>query len=183
MSWVNVRSAVENLAPTIATCVGGPFAGMAVAGLEKVFGLTPSASDTMDARQDSVAASFLGATPDQLANIRAADHDFQVQMATLGFKDKESLAALGVQDVEGARDMQKSVKSWVPPVLTAAVTVGFFALIAVLMFVNIPDSNKAIIYSLVGSLGSVWLATIHFWFGDTNASGDKTAIIAQQAGT
>jgi hypothetical protein len=181
MSWSSVSSAVENLAPTIATCVGGPFAGIAVSGLEHVFGLTPNAGDSPESRQDAVAASFACATPDQLANIRKADQDFQVQMASLGFKDKESLAALGVQDVEGARDMQKSVKSWVPPVLTAAVTFGFFALIAVLMFVTIPSDNKAIIYSLVGSLGSVWLATIHFWFGDTNSSNDKTAIIAGQA--
>jgi hypothetical protein len=182
MSWSSVASAVENLAPTIATCVGGPFAGVAVSGLEHVFGLTPSPSDTQEARQDSVAAAFACATPDQLASIRKADQDFQVQMAGLGFKDKEALAALSTQDVEGARDMQKTVKSWVPPVLTLAITIGFFGLVVGLMFANVPDANRAIFYSLIGSLGTAWMGCIHFWFGDTNSSNDKTAIIAGQAG-
>ncbi|MDN8037475.1 hypothetical protein [Burkholderia vietnamiensis] len=179
MSWANVASAVESLAPTIATCVGGPLAGTAVSALERVFGLTPTATDTISGRQDEVAAAIAGATPEQLANMRKADQDFQVQMAELGFKDKEALAALNVQDVEGARTMQTSTRSWVPPVLTLFITLGFFGLVAAMMFCNIPDANKAIFYSLVGSLGTAWLATIHFWFGDTNSSNDKTAIIAQ----
>lgn len=179
MSWSNVASLVENLAPTIATCVGGPLAGTAVTALEKVFGLTPGSNDTQTQRTDALASAIAGATPEQLANIRKADQDFQVQMASLGFKNKEALAALSVQDVEGARDMQKNTRSWVPPVLTLAITAGFFGLVAAMMFCNIPDANKAIFYSLVGSLGTAWLATIHFWFGDTNSSADKTAMIAK----
>jgi len=178
MSWSSVVSLVENLAPSIATCVGGPLAGIAVSSLEKVFGLTPDKDATTEQRQDAVAAAISGATPEQLAAIRKADQDFQVSMATLGYKDKEALAALKVQDVQGARTMQTSTKSWVPPVLTLAITVGFFGLVAALMFCNIPEANKAIFYSLIGSLGTAWLATIHFWFGDTNSSNDKTQIIA-----
>jgi hypothetical protein len=180
MSWSNVASAVENLAPTIATCVGGPFAGVAVSGLEHVFGLTPSPSDSQAARQDAVGAAFACATPDQLANIRKADQDFQVQMAALGFKDKEALAALSTQDVEGARDMQKSIKSWVPPALTLLITIGFFGLVVGMMFANVPEANRAIFYSLIGSLGTAWIATIHFWFGDTDSA--QTPAPAGQAG-
>lgn len=179
MSWSSIVSVVENLAPSIATAVGGPLAGTAVTALEHVFGLTPGANDPVSQRTEDVAAAIAGATPEQLAAMRKADQDFQVSMATLGFKDKEALAALNVQDVEGARTMQTSTRSWVPPVLTLAITVGFFGLVAALMFCNIPDANKAIFYSLIGSLGTAWLATIHFWFGDTNSSNDKTAIIAK----
>lgn len=178
MSWSSVVGAVENLAPTIATCIGGPFAGVAVSGLEKVFGLTPSA-DSTDSRLDAVATAIAGATPEQLASIRHADQDFQVQMATLGFKDKEALAALNVQDVQGARTMQTSTKSWVPPALTLVITLGFFGLVVGLMFANVPDANRAIFYSLIGSLGTAWMGCIHFWFGDTNSSNDKTQLLAQ----
>lgn len=179
MKWSDVSSVVENLAPTIATVVGGPLAGTAVSALEHVFGLTPDASASVDQRQETVAAAIAGATPQQLADMRKADQDFQVKMAELGFKDKEALASLNVQDVQGARDMQKNTRSWVPPALTLFITLGFFGLVAALMFCNIPDANKAIFYSLIGSLGTAWLATIHFWFGDTQSSSEKTQIIAK----
>jgi hypothetical protein len=179
MSWSSVATAVESLAPTIAAAVGGPLAGGAVTALEHVFGLTPTAADTQSDRLDSIASAIAGATPEQLANIRKADQDFQVSMASLGFKDKEAIAALAVQDVEGARTMQATVKSWVPPVMTLFITLGFFGLVAALMFCNVPDANRAIFYSLIGSLGTAWIATIHFWFGDTNSSNDKTNLLAQ----
>jgi hypothetical protein len=179
MSWTTIAGVVTNLAPTIASVIGGPLAGTAVTALEKVFGLTPGTNDPVAQRQDTVAQAIAEATPEQLANIRKADQDFQVAMASLGFKDAEALAALKVQDVEGARTMQTSTRSWVPPILTLIITVGFFGLVAGMMFLNTPDANKAILYSLIGSLGTAWLATIHFWFGDTNSSSDKTAIIAK----
>jgi hypothetical protein len=179
MSWSSVVGVVENLAPSIATAVGGPLAGTAVTALERVFGLTPDANASVSQRQDDIAAAIAGASPEQLANMRKADQDFQVSMASLGFKDKEALAALNVQDVEGARDMQKSNKSWVPPVLTLFITAGFFGLIIAMIFCNIPTDNKAILYTLIGTLGTAWLACIHFWFGDTQASADKTQIIAK----
>ncbi|SAK95959.1 hypothetical protein AWB76_07227 [Caballeronia temeraria] len=179
MSWTAIAGAVTSLAPTIASAIGGPLAGTAVAALEKVFGLTPGSNDPVEQRQDAVAAAIAGATPEQLAAVRKADQDFQVAMATLGFKDAEALAALRVQDVEGARSMQVSTRSWVPPVLTLVITTGFFSLVAALIFCNIPESNKAIFYSLVGSLGTAWAASIHFWFGDTTSSVDKTTLLAK----
>jgi hypothetical protein len=179
MSWTSIAGVVTNLAPTIASVIGGPLAGTAVTALEKVFGITPGTNDPVEQRQGVVAQAIAEATPEQLANIRKADQDFQVAMASLGFKDTEALAALKVQDVEGARTMQTSTRSWVPPVLTMVITFGFFSLVAALIFCNIPESNKAIFYSLVGSLGTAWAASIHFWFGDTTSSADKTAIIAK----
>jgi hypothetical protein len=179
MNWSSVSSVVTNLAPTIASVIGGPLAGTAVTALEHVFGLTPGSNDPVEQRQDTVAAAISTATPEQLAAIRKADQDFQVAMASLGFKDQEALAALRVQDVEGARGMQTSTRSWVPPVLTLFITLGFFGLVAALMFANVPDANRAIFYSLIGSLGTAWIATIHFWFGDTNSGNDKTAMIAK----
>lgn len=179
MSWSAIAGAVTSLAPTIASAIGGPLAGTAVTALEKVFGLTPGSNDPVEQRQDAVAQAISGATPEQLAAVRKADQDFQVAMATLGFKDAEALAALRVQDVAGARTMQSTTRSWVPPILTLVITLGFFGLVAGMMFLNTPDANKAILYSLIGSLGTAWLATIHFWFGDTNSSNDKTTLLAK----
>jgi hypothetical protein len=175
MTWDNALNVVKTLAPTIATALGGPLAGTAVAALQAALGLAPAAD------KDAVAAAINGATPEQLAAVRKADQDFQIQMAALGFKDAEALAQLVVQDTISARDMLVSTKSWVPAALTAALTVGFFGMLSMLMFVLVPEANKAIIYGFTGTLGGAWLTAVHFWFGETMSSKTKDDVIANSS--
>lgn len=96
MAWSDIANVLETLAPTIATALGTPVLGGAVAALETVFGLTPTGS--MDDRQAALATAVQGATPEQLAAVRKADQDYAARMAEAGFKDREALAALQVQD-------------------------------------------------------------------------------------
>lgn len=96
MDWGSVTNVLETLAPTIATALGTPVLGGAVAALEAVFGLTPSGS--MDDRKAAITTAVVGATPEQLAAVRKADQDYAARMAEAGFKDKEALAALAVQE-------------------------------------------------------------------------------------
>jgi hypothetical protein len=98
MAWSDIANVLETLAPTIATAIGTPVLGGAVAALETVFGLTPSTSASMDDREAAITSAIAGATPAQLAAVRAADQNYAAQMAEAGFKDKEAIAALQVQD-------------------------------------------------------------------------------------
>lgn len=177
--WSDALNVVAKLAPTIASLVGGPLAGMGVSALESVFGLTPAPDATIDDRQTAVAAAINGATPEQLAAIRAKDQDFQAKMAELGFKNVETLAGLSVQDTVSARDMQVATKSLTPPFLTLAITLGFFGMLLMLMFVNVPEANKAIVYGFTGTLGTAWLVSVHFWFGSTQSNARQTELLAQ----
>lgn len=178
-AWDSALNVVKTLAPTIATALGGPLAGGAVMALESVFGITAKPDASTDDRQSTLAAAISGATPEQLASMRKADQDYALAMAQAGFKDTETLASLVVQDTVSARDMQIATKSLTPPLLTLTITVGFFGLLVMLFFVNVPEANKAIVYSCVGSLGTAWLVAVHFWFGDTQASARKTELLAQ----
>lgn len=177
--WTDALNVVEKLAPTIATCVGGPLAGGAIAALEGVFGLTPSASSSTDDRQNAIAAAISGATPEQLAAMRKADQDYAVAMAQAGFKDTETLASLKVQDTVSARDMQKANKSPVPAWLTFFITTGFFGLLTALFIYPVPDGSKALIYSATGTLGTVWLVVVHFWFGSTSDTAQVNELLAK----
>lgn len=177
--WTGALNVVKTLAPTIGTALGGPLVGGAIMALESVFGITPKPDASTDDRQSTLAAAISGATPEQLAAMRAADQSYALAMAQAGFKDTETLASLVVQDTVSARDMQVATKSLTPPILTLTITVGFFGLLVMLFFVNVPEANKAIVYSCVGSLGTAWLVAVHFWFGDTQASARKTELLAQ----
>ena len=179
MAWSDIANAAESIAPTIATAVLGPLGGMGVAAIEKVFGLMPQPNSSLEERKDSVAAAIAGATPDQLLALKKADQDFQVQMASLGFKDVETLASLKVQDTVSARNMQTANKSPVPAWLTFLITSGFFGLLIGLFVYPVPEGAKALIYSATGTLGTVWLVVVHFWFGSTSDTSQVNDLLAK----
>ena len=69
----NLPSALASIAPTLATMLGGPLAGTAVASLTRCFGLAPGkdvAADT-DAVSQAIAGGNL--TPEVIARLREAD--------------------------------------------------------------------------------------------------------------
>lgn len=183
MSWSDALGVVAKLAPTIAAVVGGPLAGGAVTALEGVFGISPAPTAALADRQDVVAAAISAATPEQLANIRKADQDYAARMAEAGFKDVETLSQLTVTDTVSARDMMVSTKSMVPAALTALITVGFFGMLLVLAFATIPQDNKILFGSFLGTLGTAWLVSVHFWFGATQAGARTTELLAQSTPT
>ncbi|MDR6393069.1 hypothetical protein [Paraburkholderia phenoliruptrix] len=180
-AWDSALNVVKTLAPTIATALGGPLAGGAVAALESVFGITAKQDASTDDRQTAIAAAISGATPEQLAAMRAKDQDYALAMAQAGFKDTEMLASLKVQDVSNARDMQKTTRSQVPAWLTFFVTAGFFGLLIGLFLAPVPDGAKALIYSATGTLGTVWLVVIHFWFGSTSDTTQVNDLLAKSS--
>lgn len=182
-AWSSALNVVKTLAPTIATALGGPLAGGAVAALESVFGVTPKPDASTDDRQASLAAAISGATPEQLAAMRKADQDYAVAMAQAGFKDTETLASLAVQDRASARQMQISTKSWTAPFLAIAVTVGFFSVLGVMMFTELPKAAHDALMLMLGSLGTAWASVIAYYFGSSASSDRKTEIIAQQGNT
>jgi len=179
MAWQDALSVVEKLAPTIGTVLGGPLAGGAIAALEEGFGLAPSSTVTTDDRQAALAAAISGATPDQLLALKKADQDYAVQMATLGFKDAEALAALSVQDRSDARQMQISTKSITAPLLATFITIGFFGTLAAMMFVTMPIATHDALMLMLGSLGTAWTGVVAYYFGSSAGSDRKTELLAQ----
>ena len=95
---------LKTVAPAIGTALLGPLAVPAMAVLQSVFGLSDSTTAT-------IKTAIAGATPEQLLALKQADQDFQIKMKQIGFADVEALAALNVQNTEGARAMQTATKS------------------------------------------------------------------------
>lgn len=179
--WTDALNVVKSLAPTIATALGGPLAGGAVTALESVFGLTPSPSSSTDDRQSAVAAAISGATPEQLAAMRKADQDYAARMAEAGFKDTETLASLAVQDRASARAMQISTKSLTAPFLAIFVTLGFFGVLSIMMFVPLQQATHDALMLMLGSLGTAWTGVIAYYFGSSAGSDRKTELLAQSS--
>ena len=151
MNWL------AQVAPTIATCLGGPLAGLAVTALSKLFGVEP------DQVKGMIEEGKLSA--DQIEAVKVEEIRFKEQTQALGLNFEQ----LAVEDRKSARDMQSQTKSMVPSVLSYAITIGFFGILAAIMMDYANDNNQPLLIML-GSLGTAWISVVSFWFGSTNSS-------------
>lgn len=180
--WTSALNVVKTLAPTIATVLGGPLAGGAVTALEGVFGITSQPNASTDDRQATLAAAISGATPQQLADMRKADQDYAVAMATAGFKDTETLASLAVEDRSSARSMQVSTRSLMPPILGGAIIVASIGAAAAILAGKVSYLNTTeatMVGTVIGYLFSEAKAVLSFYFGSSSSSDRKTELLAQ----
>jgi hypothetical protein len=155
---------LKTYAPMIALAVGGPAGPFAAAALHAVLGTT-------DDKQ--VDAAITGATPDQLIQLRTANQSFEAKMKELDISEEQ----LRFADTASARAREMAVKDHTPTYLAYLTTFGFFASLAGAFFLSIPDASKAIVFSMIGSLGTVWITQQGYYFGSSAGSADKSAAI------
>lgn len=161
---------LKTVAPTLATAALGPFGPLAAAAISMALG-TPAG----DAK--AAEAALVNATPDQLLALKKSEQEFAVQMKTLGIEEEK----LGFDDTANARAREMAVKDSTPSILAYGTTVGFFIALAALHFVPIPQENKATIYAMVSSLGTVWILQMGYYFGSSRGSDDKSKMLAEIA--
>ena len=161
MDWL------KQIAPTIATALGGPLAGMAVSAISKAIGVDP------DQVTDLISNNKL--TAEQIAQVKIAEIELQKQAQELGLNFEK----LEVEDRKSARDMQATTRSMMPPLLAGAVTIGFFS-IMVMMFFNQIDSSNPAILMMLGSLGTAWTGIIAYYFGSSAGSQAKTDLLSKK---
>jgi membrane-bound ClpP family serine protease len=163
MNWL------AQIAPTIATALGGPLAGMAVAAVSKAIGVSP------EEVQNVISAGKLDAN--QVAAIQQAELELkkQAQQMNLDF------AKLANDDRKSARDMQSVTKSFIPPVLALLVTLGFFGILIGLMTKAFATSDALML--MLGSLGTAWTGIIAFYFGSSASSQNKDQLLHQSTPT
>jgi len=158
MSWL------EQVAPTIATALGGPLAGLAVTAIAKVIGV-----DEKDV-QGVIDSGKMSA--DQIAQIKLAEIEFQKQTQELGLNFEK----LATDDRKSSREMQIATKSWVPSVLSMLVTIGFFGILIWLMLHPADTANTPLMIML-GSLGTAWTGIIAFYFGSSAGNSRKDEML------
>ena len=156
---------LKQIAPTIATALGGPLAGLAVDAVSKAIGI-----DSKDV-QSTISEGKLSA--EQIASIKQAEIAMAARAQELGL-DFEKLA---VDDRKSARDMQEKTQSWIPGAMAIIVTVGFFGILIGLMMETLKTSEALML--MLGSLGTAWTGIIAFYFGSSAGSQKKDELLHQ----
>jgi hypothetical protein len=155
------KKIIATVAPMLGTAFGGPLgtaAGVFIA--NKLGGGDPKVAEQ----------AVLSGDPDTLLKLKEADNEFTEQMAKLGV-DMETLR---LQDVANARAREIAVRDNTPKVQSYLTTAGFFAALIGAFMMDIPDGSKAIVFSMIGSLGTVWISQQGYYFGSSSGSAAKT---------
>ena len=150
----SVKGILGAVAPTIGTALGGPMGGMAANMVAEALGCDPEPKKIEQAIQ--------AATPEQLAELKKIDADFDIKMKELDV----DLFALETADIQSARGMFS--KDWTARVIGITVVGGFMGYIF-LVTIQPPEQNsEALINLVLGYLGGLASAIISFYFGASN---------------
>ncbi|CAB5220377.1 hypothetical protein UFOVP235_51 [uncultured Caudovirales phage] len=170
MDLSKITGLLAQVAPTIATALGGPVAGLAVKTLATALGL-PTDSPPAD-----VESAVLNASPDQLLAIKQADFAFRTKMKELDI-DVERINAA---DRDSARNMQIATRDWIPRVLAIMITVGFFGILIWMLLKGMPPTGTEALLMMLGSLGTAWTGICNFYYGSSAGSKAKTDALTKE---
>ncbi len=160
-----LKKLIASIAPTLATALGGPFAGTAVKILAKKF------LNKDDATEDELEDAIGSATPEELGVLKKIDNDFKLEMG----KQKIDLFALEISDVQNSRELFK-INMWPQVTLSAFYTVGYFTIVFMLLSgdLAVPEGSEGhLISGLIGVLTTMQVKIADFWFGSSHGSKTK----------
>jgi hypothetical protein len=166
MDWLKA------IAPTVATVLGGPLAGLAVEAIGSALGMS-------DATQERVTSILQSGqmTSEQIAAVKQAEIALVAKLKELDIKIEEIHAG----DRSSARKMQADTKSRIPGVLAILITAGFFGILIGMMTGGLKATgNSDALLIMLGALGAAWGAVVNFYYGSSRGSDEKTAMLARK---
>lgn len=168
MDW---KSIVGTVAPSIATALGGPLAGLAVSAIGNALGLGSESS------AEQVEQAMSRATPEQLLALKQADQQFAVDMRKLDV----DLTRINMADRGSARKREvQSGDSWTPRILAAVTLAAFFVCIWLVFSQDISGMGAAqiaLIGGMVGYASAKADTVIAYYFGSSSSSDGKDALL------
>lgn len=155
---MNYKDIIAQVAPTIASAIGGPLAGKATDILLQVFGVKEEAQ-----LEDAIKM----ATPEQLAVLRQQDNEFKLAYLNAEVKDKQDArnmqnTALQQDDKFAKRFVHYFAVFWS---VVASLYIGFIT------FGDIPQTSVRFADTILGFLlGTIVTTIIQFFYGSSFGS-------------
>jgi hypothetical protein len=164
--WKGVLGAV---APTVATVLGGPLAGLAVEGLGKVLGI---GEPTVAKVKEALASGQL--TGEQIAGLKQAEIALQVRMRELEITEEQIHAG----DVDSARKREAAVLDHTNRNIAYVVVGAFIAMVAATLL-GYAKVESVLAGTLVGYLSAKCEQVLAYYFGSSSGSAKKTELLAK----
>jgi hypothetical protein len=159
MSSFNWKGLIGSVAPTLATALGGPLAGMAVQAIGGALGLS-------DATEEKLSAALAGAKPEDLIALKTADQAFAAKMKELDIKVEE----LETKDRDSARNLMVQTHSRTPAVLSyfiVVVTAGIYTYLVAGEYDKLTVSDL-VLGRILGTLDMAFGVVLAYWLGSAH---------------
>ncbi|MCO5213683.1 MAG: hypothetical protein M9936_28625 [Caldilinea sp.] len=166
----NAADALKAIAPTIATALGGPLAGLAVDALGAAFGWTDATKEKVESVLTSGQMSG-----EQIAQLKAAEIALQQRLAEL----KIDLESIDQKDRASARDRQSATKDGTNTVLAYLIICSFIWMVALMLLGYASCRDLVLGGTLVGYLSAKAEQVLAYYFGSTRGSAMKTELLAK----
>ena len=167
------KKLVGTVAPTLATALGGPLAGVAV----KTIATQLLGNDK--ATEQEVAEAMAGADPQTLIRLREIDAEFKKTMTDAGIQ----LEKIAADDRASARNREAATHdSWTPRILATVVIGGFLWCVYAVLSGYIKELKDPMIATLVGTMIGYTSAkadqVVSYYFGSSASSKAKDETIS-----
>ena len=158
MNFDKVKGLVGSLAPPLGAALGGPVGGAAASMLADVLGCDPV--------PQKIERALAQATPEQLAEIKKAELDFEVRMKEL----EVDVFALETKDIQNARESFS--EDWTARAIALLSIVLFGGYVLLVTGQPADDNDLNVVNLVLGYLGGIVSSVVSFYFG-ASKSGSK----------
>jgi len=169
MDWKKI---VGGLAPTVATALGGPLAGLATRAVSEALLGKPDGTDTE-------INAILRADPNKVLDLKIAEMSLTKELADNDIDLEEIHAA----DRQSARSRQVALKDKTPNYLAYMLTGMVALMVCGLIYLALSgavmeEGIKTILISIVAAMTTVWIMSMKYFFGSSSGSKAKDETIA-----
>jgi uncharacterized protein YebE (UPF0316 family) len=155
----NLLTLLKSVAPALATAVGGPLGGAAVAMIADKLGL--------DDKTVEGVTKALESNPDLTIKLR----ELELEYAKLDAQDRDSARN---REIEIAKSDVHFITKNITSLLALSTLAGALVMTSLIFFVDFPDSQENIIIFVLGSLFGIATQVISYYFGSSQGSKEKT---------
>lgn len=167
--WKEVLGMV---APTVATALGGPLAGVAVRALsEKFFGRP-------DVAEPELEQILAAPNPEVLLQLKQLEIQFKQQMAQAGIE----LEKIAASDRDSARNREIAVRDHTPTIMGYIVVLLTMLLEAYILIKGPPaGADGVIVGRVLGTMDAAFILVLTYFYGTTASSRRKDDTISDIA--
>ncbi len=168
MADINWKNIIGVIAPTVATALGGPFAGLAVEALGAAFGMGGATEQEIKSKVESGRLSG-----DQIVQIRMAEEALKTRMKELDIQEQQLYAG----DRDSARRREEVVQDKTNRNLGYLVVGAFITLVCATLL-GYAKVESVLAGTLVGYLSAKCEQVLAYYFGSTKSGERKTELLA-----
>lgn len=165
---MDFKQILGSIAPTVATVLGGPLAGLAVDAIGKALGV----ETTMATVKDALTKGQL--TGDQIVAMKTAETNLTIRLRELEI----DIAKLDVADRDSARKRESDTKDNTNKILAYVIVLSFILTVTGVLFGGM-RAESVLAGTLIGYLSAKAEQIVAYYFGSSKGSKEKTDLLAK----